>query len=78
MKRFSIMMSFVKAAIDGDEQYFDNWLSIMKKNGLSMTTIKSQIEKLDQEQYSVLHYAVRYHHLNLSRKLINEFHCGIE
>ncbi len=49
----------------------------MKNNGLSITTIKSKIEKLDHEQYSVLHYAIRYHHLNLSRKFIEEFHCGI-
>ena len=57
--------------------YFDHWLFAMKKNGLSMTTIKSEIEKLDLEQYSVLHYAVRYRHCNLARKLIEEFHCGI-
>ena len=71
------MMSCIKAAIDGDEQYFDHWLVTMKENDLSMTTIKSKIEKLDHEQYSVLHYTVRYHHLNLTRKLIDEFHCGI-
>lgn len=57
--------------------YFDHWLFTMKKNGLSMTTIKSEIEKLDSEHYSVLHYAVRYHHCSLVRKLIEEFHCGI-
>lgn len=50
----------------------------MKTNGLSMTTIKSKIEKLDQEQYSVLHYSIRYHHLNLSQKFIEEFHCGMK
>jgi hypothetical protein len=50
----------------------------MKEDGLSMTTIKSKIEKLNYEQYSVLHYAIRYNHLNLSRKLIEEFHCGIQ
>ncbi|CAF2042757.1 unnamed protein product [Rotaria magnacalcarata] len=66
-----------EAAIDGDEQYFDHWLTTMKKNGLSMTTIKSKIEKLDHEQYSILHYTIRYNHLNLSRKIIEEFHFDV-
>ena len=73
-----VLMNFRKAAMDGNELYFDAWLLSMKSSGFSMTSIKSQIEKLDQEQYSVLHYAIRYHHLNLSRKLIEEFHCGIQ
>ncbi|UJR22073.1 hypothetical protein I4U23_025139 [Adineta vaga] len=66
-----------EAAIDGDEQYFDVWHSTMKQNDLSIITIKSKIEKLDQEQYSVLHYAIRHNHLNLSRKLIEQFHCDV-
>jgi hypothetical protein len=43
-----------------------------------MTTIKSKVEKLDHEQYSVLHYTIRYNHFNLLRKLIEQFHCGIQ
>ncbi|CAF3639839.1 unnamed protein product [Rotaria socialis] len=66
-----------EAAIDGDEQYFDHWLTTMKKNGLSMTTIKSKIETLDHEQYSILHYTIRYNHLNLSRKIIEGFHFDV-
>ena len=68
---------FLQAAVEGNEVYFDQLFFAMKKNGLSTTTIKSKIEKLDSDQYSVLHYAVRYHHCNLVRKLIEEFHCGI-
>ncbi len=71
-------INFLQAAIDGDEQYFNTWLSIMQKNGLSVTTIKSKIEKLDHEQYSALHYTIRYNHLNLSQKLVEQFHCGIQ
>ncbi|CAF2069611.1 unnamed protein product [Rotaria magnacalcarata] len=71
------LLSMYEAAIDGDEQYFDHWLTTMKKNGLSMTTIKSKIEKLDHEQYSILHYTIRYNHLNLSRKIIEEFHFDV-
>ena len=56
---FSLNIHFLKAAINGDEQYFDNWLLTMKTNGLSMITIKSKIEKLDYEQHSVLHYAIK-------------------
>jgi hypothetical protein len=74
----SVVANFLKAAINGNEEYFDNWLSLMRKIGLSMAIIKNKIEKLDHEQYSVLHYTIRYHHLNLSRKLIEEFHCGIQ
>ncbi|CAF4326437.1 unnamed protein product, partial [Adineta steineri] len=49
----------------------------MKENGLCTKTIKSKIEKLNHDQYSVLHYAIRYNHLNLCRKFIEEFHCDI-
>ncbi|CAF3667628.1 unnamed protein product [Rotaria sp. Silwood1] len=70
-------LSMYEAAIVDDEQYFDNWLSTMKNNGLSITSIKSKIEKLDHEQYSVLHYTIRYNYLNLSRKLIEEFHIDV-
>ena len=67
---------FSKAAIDGDEEYFNQWLLTMKQDDVSITTIKSEIEKLDQEQYSVLHYAIRYNQLHLARKFIEEFRCG--
>ncbi|CAF3986350.1 unnamed protein product [Adineta steineri] len=70
-------LSMYEAAIDGNEQYFDNWLLTMKENGLCTKTIKSKIEKLNHDQYSVLHYAIRYNHLSLSRKFIEEFHCDI-
>lgn len=65
-----------QAAVDGDEQFFDTWLRTMKENGLSMVTIKSKIEELDHDQYSALHYAVRYNHIELAGKLMEEFHCG--
>jgi hypothetical protein len=63
--------------MNGNEAYFNAWLSTMKNSGHSMTMIKSETEKLDDAQYSVLHYAIRYHHWNLSRMFIEEFHCGL-
>ncbi|CAF0772592.1 unnamed protein product [Adineta ricciae] len=66
-----------EAAIDGDEEYFNQWLLTMKQDDVSITTIKSEIEKLDQEQYSVLHYAIRYNQLHLAQKFIEEFRCDV-
>lgn len=71
------MKSCFDAAKDGDEIYFDQWYKTMKHNGYSSAMIKHEIEKLDQNQSSVLHYAIRYSHWNLVRRLIEDFCCGM-
>ena len=65
-----------RAAITGDEVYFDRWLVTMREKGMSALAIKSEIEKLDHRSHSVLHYSILYGQWNLAKKLLEVFQCG--
>ena len=56
----------MQAARDGQEDLLEHFLE---------HCMKDQIDALDKEGYAALHYAVKYHRVNIIRKLLTA-KCG--